>query len=138
MLQLQGRSDLFLGLEIIKKIIAVGPLCVGIFVGIMPMLYTNIVAGIIAYFLNSHYSGKFLNYSSWMQIKDISPSFGIGLLVSFSVFFMKFLPLSYWLILPLQLMTGFVVFLVFCRISKNEEFLEIVNILQVYLKRFNR
>ena len=138
MLQLQGRSDLFLGLEIIKKIIAVGPLCVGIFVGIMPMLYANIVAGIIAYFLNSHYSGKFLNYSSWMQIKDISPSFGIGLLVSFSVYFMKYLPLSYWLILPLQVSTGFVVILVFCRISKNVEFLEIVSMLKVYLKKLNR
>lgn len=134
MLQLQGRSDLFLGLEIIKKIIAVGPLCVGIFVGIMPMLYTNIVAGIIAYFLNSHYSGKFLNYSSWMQIRDIVPSFWIGFLVSLSVYFMKYLPFSYWQILPLQVIIGTVVFYCFCRLSNNEEYIEIIKILRTYSK----
>ena len=76
MLQVQGRSDLFLGLEVVKKIIALAPLFIGAFVGIMPMLYANIVVGIASYFLNSHYSGRLLGYGSWMQIKDVAPSFG--------------------------------------------------------------
>ena len=87
MLQVQGRSDLFLGLEIIKKSIALGPLCVGAFIGILPMLYTTIITCIISYFLNSHYSGKLLGYSSWMQLKDIAPSYGIASAIAFSVFF---------------------------------------------------
>ena len=60
MLQVQGRSDLFLGLEIVKKTIALGPLLIGAFVGIMPMLYTNLFTGMLCYFLNSYFSGTFI------------------------------------------------------------------------------
>ena len=135
MLQVQGRSDLFLGLEIVKKIVGVGPLCVGAFIGIMPMLYANLLAGIIAFFLNSYYSGKFLGYSSWMQIKDILPSFWIGLLISCIVYFVKFLPMSYWIILPIQIMIGVLLFFILCNLSNNQEYVEIRNMISPYLKR---
>jgi len=122
MLQVQGRSDLFLGLEIVKKIIALAPLFIGAFIGIMPMLYTNVLTSIIAFFLNSHYSGKFLGYSSWMQIKDIAPSYGIAFLVSLSVFFLKYIPLSNWIILPIQIVVGSALFFFVCKLTKNKEF----------------
>ena len=122
MLQVQGRSDLFLGLEIVKKIIALAPLFIGAFIGIMPMLYTNVLTGIIAFFLNSHYSGKLLGYSSWMQIKDVAPSYGIAFLVSLSVFFLKYIPLSNWIILPIQIVVGSALFFFVCKLTKNKEF----------------
>ena len=53
MLQVQGRSDLFLKLEIIKKIVAVGPLLLGIFVGIYWMLIGSVMTGFFAYYLNA-------------------------------------------------------------------------------------
>ena len=135
MLQIQGRSDLFLGLEILKKILGVGPLCVGVFVGILPMLYTDILAGVIAYFLNSYYSGKFLGYSSWMQIKDFSPSYGIAIFIAIPVFLMKYLPFTNWVILPLQILLGLSLFLLICYISKIEEYNEIKNLLKTYINR---
>lgn len=124
MLQVQGRSDLFLSLEIIKKIIALGPLFIGAFVGIMPMLYSNLVVTILSFFLNSYYSGKLLNYSSWMQVKDVAPSYGIAFAIALSVFFLKYLPFSYWLVLPLQLIVGILVFYAICKIIKIDEFEE--------------
>ena len=63
MLQVQGRSDLFLKLEIIKKIIGVLPLLLGIFVDIYWMLVGSVFTSIIAFYLNTYYSGPFLNYS---------------------------------------------------------------------------
>jgi len=135
MLQVQGRSDLFLGLEIVKKIIVLAPLFIGAFIGIMPMLYTNILTGIIAFFLNSHYSGIFLGYSSWMQIKDIAPSYGIAFLVSLSVFFLKYIPFSYWFVLPLQLIVGGIVFLFVCRRAKMKEYEELLKIVRPYFQR---
>ena len=110
MLQVQGRSDLFLGLEIIKRIISLAPLFVGAFVGIMPMLCVNMVVGIIAYFLNSHYSGRLLGYSSWMQMRDIAPSYALAIAIALPVWFLKFLPLSYWIVLPMQIAVGATVF----------------------------
>lgn len=135
MLQVQGRSDLFLGLEILKKIIAVGPLMIGAIIGIMPMLWATIVTSIISYFLNSYYSGKFLGYNSWMQIKDIAPSYGIAFLVSISVYFIKFLQISEWIVLLLQIVVGVVVFIIICKLTKLKEFQEILVIVKPFLHR---
>ena len=135
MLEVQGRSDLFLGLEIIKKIIAVGPLFIGAFVGIIPMLYTNLITTVIAFFLNSHYSGKMIGYSSWMQIKDVAPSYGIASVIALSIYFLKYLPVTNWVILPMQFVLGMVVFYVSCWILKSEDYKEMKEILLSYFKK---
>jgi O-antigen/teichoic acid export membrane protein len=138
MLQVQGRSDLFLGLEVIKKIIGIAPLSVCIFYGILPMLYTSILISIIAYFLNSYYSGKFLGYSSWTQAKDIAPSYGLATLVALSIFFLKYLPISYWIILPIQIILGCVILLCVCQMTKIEEYMELKRMVEPYLKKVKR
>lgn len=128
MLMVQGRSDLFLRLEIIKKIIGLAPLFVGAFFGIFPMLYASIVLSIICFFLNSHYPGKLLGYSSWMQLRDISKSFFIALTMALFVFLLKYLPLSYWYILPIQIVIGIIILLALCKLSRLEEFKEMSSI----------
>ena len=133
MLNVQGRSDLFLGLEVIKKIIAVGPLLVGVFVGIIPMLCMSLITSVIAFFLNSHYSGKLIGYSSWMQLKDVAPSYGIAMLIALSVFFLKYLPVSYWVVLPLQLLVVALAFFVICHVLKCAEYLELKGIISSYV-----
>lgn len=138
MLQVQGRSDLFLGLEVLKKIIGIGPLAVCIFYGILPMLYTTILTSIIAYFLNSYYSGKLIGYSSWMQIKDFAPSYGVGFLIALSVWFLKYLPISNWIILPLQISVGVCAFFVICRISKIKEYGEAKELLKPMIEKIKR
>lgn len=138
MLQVQGRSDLFLGLEIIKKTIALGPLFIGAFIGIMPMLYTNMLTSIIAYFLNSYYSGRMIGYSTWMQIKDIAPSYGIAVIISLSVYFLKYLPITYWVILPLQILLGILVFFFISYVTKREEYADIKGVLAPILGKFTK
>lgn len=125
MLQVQNRTDIFLYLEIIKKVITVGPICLGIFINIYWMLIGSIIAGIIAFFLNSYYTGRDLGYSSWMQLKDIAPSYGLAVLIALSVYFLKYLPISYWLILPLQIIVGVAVFFLICELTGMEEYQEV-------------
>lgn len=138
LLQVQGRSDLFLGLEVIKKTIAIGPLLIGAFIGIMPMLYTNLVTAIIAFFLNSYYSGRFIGYSSWMQIKDVAPGYGISILLFILVWPLKYLPISFWIILPLQIVVGGCVFFMFCKITKIQEYDESKLLVLSYLKKIQK
>lgn len=126
MLEIQGRGGLFLGIEIIKKIILLIPLYVGAVVGIMPMLWTSLVTGIVCYFLNSYFPGKLLGYSSWMQLKDIAPSYMIAIIVALPIWFFKYLPLSYWLILPLQIIFGIFIFWGICKVTKIEDYKEVV------------
>ena len=135
MLKVQGRSDLFLGLDIIKRFISLAPLFVGAFVGIMPMLWVNIFVGFIGYYLNSYYSGRLLGYSTWMQLSDIAPSYILAFVIALSVWFLKYLPFSCWIILPLQFVVGAVVFFTLCRFFKMNEYKEIVGILKQYRRK---
>lgn len=134
MLQLQGRSDIFLYLEIVKKVLSVVPICLGIFVDIYTMLLGTIIVGIISFFLNSWYTGKKLNYTSWMQLKDVAPYYGIAFLIAVTVFFIKYAPVSYWIILPSQVIVGVVVLEIVCRMLKLPEYQEIRSIILSYLK----
>lgn len=135
MLQVLGRSDLFLVLEIIKKTIAIGPLVIGATIGIIPMLYAGVVVGIICFFLNSYYTGRTLGYTSWMQIKDVAPNYGVAFVVSLSVWFLKYLPISNWIILPLQIVVGTIVFFVACKVSCLDEYEELKKLLRPVLNK---
>lgn len=70
-LMVKGRSDLFLRLEIIKKIIAVAVLCATVPFGLVVMCWAGIGSSLIALFLNTYYTGKFLNMGIFSQLKDI-------------------------------------------------------------------
>ena len=130
MLQVQGRSDIFLYLEIIKKIVSIGPLCLGIFVNIYWMLVGSIVAGMISFFLNSYYTGRNLNYSSWHQIRDIAPSYIVAATIAISVYYLKDLTLNYYVIFFIQVAVGALVFFVVCETTKIHEYLEFKSIVQ--------
>ena len=136
MLQVQGRSDIFLVLEIIKKIIAIGPICLGIFVGIQWMLVGSIVTGFISFFLNSYYTGKKLQYSSWMQLRDVAPSYLVALLMAVAVYFLKYLPISYFAIFPMQIIVGLGVGLVVCKLSNMSEYNDLKQIIVEKIKIF--
>lgn len=135
MLQVQGRTDVFLYLEIIKKIILLLPLFVGAFIDIYWMLIASIFTSIICFFLNSYYSGKKYGYTSWMQLKDVAPSYGVALIVALAVYFLKFLPISNWIILPIQIVVGVAVFMLVCETTKLSEYREVKGIVIAFVKK---
>lgn len=128
MLQVQGRSDLFLKLEIYKKIIAIGPLLLGVFIGIYWMLVGSVLTGFISYYLNAYYSGPFMNYSIKDQIKDVLPSFCVAITMAVPVFVMSFIPMNPLILLPLQLLVGAIITITICEVTKLPEYFEIKGI----------
>lgn len=128
MLRVQGRSDLFLYIEIVKKIISIGPFCLGIFVGIYWMLFGSIFSGVISYFLNSYFPGKRLGYSSWRQLRDIAPSYLLAFVIALSVYFIKYLSHNFYIVLFIQMVVGIVVFFTICESTKMPEYLELKSI----------
>lgn len=130
MLQVQGRSDLYLKLEIIKKIIALIPLVIGAFVGIFPMLFSSIVINVISYYLNAFYSGKFLNYGIVEQVKDIFPSFSIALVMAIAVSLIGLLEINCYVLLLLQIAIGASFVILVCEKSGNAEYQQIKDIIR--------
>lgn len=135
MLQVQGRSDLFLKLEIVKKIIAVGPLLLGIFIGIDWMLWGSLATSIIAYFLNARYSGTLIGYPIRAQIKDILPSFGVAAAMAACVWPLSLLSLQPIWMLLVQLCAGAAVAVGLCEAFRLPEYLEIKDTALGFLRR---
>ena len=55
LLQVEGRSDLFLKLEIYKKLLGVVVLCVTIPMGLVAMCWGAVVSSLLALVLNTYY-----------------------------------------------------------------------------------
>lgn len=86
-LNVKGRSDLFLKLEIVKKALITIGLLIAVPFGIYGLLWMQFVLTIIAFFINTSYSGKMINYPMLEQVKDILPILGLSGLMGILVFF---------------------------------------------------
>ena len=124
MLQVQGRSDLFLKLEVIKKIIAIPTIVIGVFFGIKMMIAGMMVNTLIAYYLNSYWSGKKIGYSFTQQVKDILPSFFLALSMGVLVYLLgELLPFSYPVKLIIQIVFGGLFVLVISEVTKFRDYI---------------
>lgn len=89
LLQVKGRSDLFLKLEVYKKIIGILVLVATVPFGLIAMCYGAIVNSILALIINTYYTGKLINVGFFKQIRDLTPtmaySFSLFLIVLFTV-----------------------------------------------------
>jgi len=116
-----GRSDIFLKLEIIKKMVGLSILGISIPFGIYAMAIAMLITSIVCTFINAYPNFKLLNYSYKEQIKDIIPSFLLSLLMG-GVFFIKYMGLSDWITLLLQVSTGALIYFSMAFILKLECF----------------
>ncbi len=90
-----GRSDLFLRLEIVKKIIIIMVVLVCFNFGVMGLVWSSVINSVLALIINTHYSGRFLNYPTKNQLLDLLPTLAIVLLTIIVVYsFQKIIPTS--------------------------------------------
>lgn len=73
LLQVKGRSDLFLRLEIIKKVLGCIVMAITIPMGVMAICYGALFTSIVCIFINSYYSKELIGMSIWQQLKDYLP-----------------------------------------------------------------
>jgi O-antigen/teichoic acid export membrane protein len=127
-----GRSDLFLRLEIIKKILAVPIILLGVFTSVTNMILGMIVVSIIAIFINSYYTKVLINYGIKEQFRDISGSMLLGVFMGLVVFAIGWLLKesgTHLLVLLIQVFSGILITIVVSIIFKLDEFFEFKTIL---------
>lgn len=130
-----GRSDIFLKLEVIKKIIGVTVLIISIPFGIKFMVFMKIITSIISTFINSHPNKKLVDYSYMEQITDILPSLFVSVFMGIIVYMMNLLPISSILILIIQILLGIVIYIVLSYAFKLEAFRYIIDSIKLKLKK---
>lgn len=78
-LMAQGHSHLFFRLEVVKKICGSIFLIVGAFFGVMGIAWSQVAFGVVAFFINAHYSRNHLNYGAVDQLRDFLPTLFVSL-----------------------------------------------------------
>ena len=134
MLNVKGRSDIFLKLEIIKKIFAVPVIIVGVIWGIHAMILGMIIQTLIAYYLNSYYSGRFIGYSTLQQVKDVLPSFIFALAINAVVYSLNYiLSFEAWTMLIIEIALGGILVITLGELLRMKDYLYLKNIIKEQL-----
>jgi len=124
--QALGRSDLFLRLEIIKKILIVINIAVTWRWGVSAIIYGIMVTSAISYYLNSHYNRVLIGYPIGEQLRDLSSYLIMALLMGMIVYAAGLLPFpNYWFMLLMQIPIGLLTYACLCQIFRLEAFMEI-------------
>ena len=110
-LNAMGRSDIFLKLEIVKKMVGLAVLAVGIRYNPLVLVALKAAADFLCTFINAWPNKRLLNYSIIEQWKDIIPSVAVSILMAAAVMAAgKFVP-GGWLGLGMQILFGAVVYM---------------------------
>ncbi|MDO4939103.1 MAG: lipopolysaccharide biosynthesis protein [Lachnospiraceae bacterium] len=109
----QGRSDLFLKLEVIKKICGIIFLFIGLQFGIIPMLVLKTVNEFVCAIINTQPNRKLLNYGFLKQLADILPCIVSSIIMGICVSALVFTGLSGIILLMLQIIVGIITYLIF-------------------------
>lgn len=115
-----GRSDVFLKLEIIKKIIGISILGVSIFYGVYVIAIGMLITGIICTFVNAYPNLRLLNYDYREQWNDIIPSLLLALVMGAVVYSLKGLHMTIGVTLIVQIGVGSILYLGLANIFKLE------------------
>ena len=101
-----GRSDVFLILEIIKKVQGVLVIAITYRFGVVTMVAAGAAMGLVGVFENGWYNRKLIDYAPWQQLWDIAPIAVITVVVSAISYFITDPVHNIWL----KLITGTVAF----------------------------
>ena len=107
-----GRSDLFLKLEIAKKIVGLILLLGTMRISVMAMAYSLLVSMITSMIINSWPNKDLLNYSFKEQMIDIFPSVTLAVVMGVSVSFIDKLGFPSALTLLIEVPTGAIIYLI--------------------------
>ena len=133
-----GRSDLFLKLEIKKKIIGIMLLLSTVFVSVEAMAFSLLISSITSQIINSSPNKKLLGYGYIEQLKDILPAIALALAMGCIIYPVQLLKLSYFMTLIIQIPLGIGIYLAGSIIFKIDSFQYLLNIIRQYRKKNNR
>jgi teichuronic acid exporter len=140
-LQVKGRSDIILKLQLFKKLISIPLIIVGIMLGIKYLIVGIIISSFFDFFANSYYSGRIIGYSSWKQIENAFPSIIIMIIVAVLTFVLGKLTADFnvgWVFLFQTMFYG-TVSILFFDLVRNYEYLQIKQVvIETNVKLLNR
>ena len=125
-----GRSDLFLRLEILKKIIGIGLLLCTMRISVMAMACSLLISSVTSQIINAYPNWKLLNYRDLEQLRDILPSILLAVIMAVAVGAVPLLGYGNVLTLCIQIPLGAVIYVAGSAIFRLESFRYLLNMIE--------
>ena len=130
-----GRSDWFLKLEIVKKIVGLFFLLSSMWFGVMAIAYSLLLSSILSQIINAWPNRQLLGYGYLEQVRDFAPGILLAIGMGICVYFIGFLPLPTIVTLLIQIIIGSVIYIGASALLKLEEFEYILGMAKSFLKK---
>lgn len=130
-----GRSDYFLKLEIIKKVIGLVLLISTMWYGVMAMAYSLLLSSILSQIINSWPNKKLLGYGYLEQVRDFAPGILLAVVMGICVYFVGFLPFAALATLIVQIIVGAAIYIGASALLKLEVFEYLLEMTKSFLRK---
>lgn len=130
-----GRSDWFLKVEIVKKIVGLFFLLSSMWFGVMAIAYSLLLSSILSQIINAWPNRQLLGYGYLEQVRDFAPGILLAIGMGICVYFIGFLPLPTIVTLLIQIIIGAVIYIGASALLKLEEFEYILGVVKSFLKK---
>ena len=129
LLQVKGRSDLFLRLEIIKKVLVTIVIFICVPFGITGICYGSVFTSLACLVINTYYTGKLIHVGFVRQMMDMTPTLLTSLAMAAVVYF-AVMPFGKEVVkLAVGIPLGIVVYLAIARVFRMPELQEALDII---------
>ena len=130
-----GRSDIFLKLEIGKKIVGIIVLLATMFISVRAMAYSLLFTSLANQFINSFPNKKLLDYGYIEQVKDIFPAIGLAVFMGCVIYPIQNLGFSYLVTLLIQVPVGALIYVIGSKVIHLDSFEYLLEIIKSYKKK---
>ena len=130
-----GRSDIFLKLEVIKKIVGLVILGVSIPFGIYALALGEIISSLLSTFINAYPNNKLLGYGYLEQLKDVLPSALLSFVMCIGIIPISLIPLPSILILIAQIVVGSVLYIGLAYVLRFESLTYLIKNMRLMLSK---
>lgn len=130
LLQVKGRSDYFLKLEILKKVLGVLVLCVTVPLGLIAMCYGRVFVSVFCLGLNTYYTKKIIGYGFLAQMRDLTHILVHALVMFAFVWLVVQCMPNLWLQLIVGVLVGMAYYLIGAYLMKFDELNELLALIK--------
>lgn len=136
LLQVKGRSDLYLKLEIMKKIIAITIMLLSIKFGVIYICLSVVIYSQIALIINTYYTGKLFKLGYFTQIKDFGKYLVFSLASCIPAYCLTFVNINEIIKLAFGIFLSFTIYYLLLR--KDHYAIEVTNIIVQQFKEIRK
>lgn len=129
----KGHSDIFLKLEVVKKIIGIIVLLISMQIGVLAMAYSLLITTFVNQILNSWPNKKMMNYGYLEQLKDITPSVLLSVGMGLCIYPIQNIGFNDLITVILQVIAGMLIYVMGSKLFKIDSFIYLWDMIKQYV-----